>query len=380
MNILFIVEDANLHGGTEILTFNLLEALSMDGIVCKILSLVPYKGECKNVVSLSQNDYNKWNSVRNSFINHISFGCYSDRILKEILRREIRNYSPKLVVNQTYDIITSLPREANIAQVFNWSILGYESSLKYHLSKKIFFMRILSSFLNKVMMIRRRSTIHKIQRLVVLTNSAKDELCSINKKVSNSKISVIPDPLLYSGESNIISRLNNNNIIFVGRLSHEKGVMRMLRIWKRISETLSGYTLSIYGDGPARVEMEDFIKRNKIEGVILKGFCNNIDDIYPHADLLCMTSDTEGFGMVLIEAMYYGVPCISFDCAVSPKEIISDAGVIVPAYDEDVFADSIIKLLQNPQQMNDYQGRAIQRAKDFYIDKVVKQWELLLNS
>ena len=380
MNSLFIVEDANLRGGTEILTFNLLDAINKRGYVCKILSIVPYRGGCANVMSLCQEDYYKWKSVRNSFLNNIFFGCYSDRILKEILRREIRKYSPKLVVNQTYDIITALSCEVNIAQVFNWSILGYESSLKYHLSKKNFLMRILSSFLNKVMMIRRRSTIHKIQRLVVLTNSAKDELCSINKKVSHSKISVIPDPLLYSVESNIISSLNNNNIIFVGRLSHEKGVMRMLRIWKCVSESLSGYTLSIYGDGPARGEMEDFIKSNKIEGVIFKGFCNNLDDIYPHADLLCMTSDTEGFGMVLIEAMYYGVPCISFDCAVSPKEIISDAGVIVPAYDEDVFADSIIKLLQNPQQMNDYQGRAIQRAKDFYIDKVVKQWELLLNS
>ena len=93
-----------------------------------------------------------------------------------------------------------------------------------------------------------------------------------------------------------------------------------------------------------------------------------------------MTSDTEGFGMVLIEAMYYGVPCVSFDCPISPKEIIADAGVTVPCFDEVAYANNVVELLKNKKLLNEFQHKSIERAKDFYIDKVIDMWIKMFNS
>ena len=111
---------------------------------------------------------------------------------------------------------------------------------------------------------------------------------------------------------------------------------------------------------------------------MFKGFCNDLEQIYTQSDLLLMTSDTEGFGMVLIEAMYFGVPCISFDCPVSPKDIIANAGVTIPCYDEKKYAETIISLLKNDVFLRKLQQRSITRAQDYYIDKIIKKWENLI--
>ena len=63
MSILFIVENANLHGGTEILTFNLLHSLRAAGEDACALSLVPYEGEEPNILSLSLEEYSRWKKV-----------------------------------------------------------------------------------------------------------------------------------------------------------------------------------------------------------------------------------------------------------------------------------------------------------------------------
>ena len=112
--------------------------------------------------------------------------------------------------------------------------------------------------------------------------------------------------------------------------------------------------------------------------MIFKGYCNKLKEIYSNADLLCLTSETEGFGMVIIEAKYFGVPCISFDCPVSPKEIIDNAGLVVPCFDENAYKNKIISLLDNKNLLRTLQLNCIEQAKKYYINNIVARWRELL--
>lgn len=375
VDILFIVENANLSGGTEILTFNLMNAMRVRGMNVIILSIMPYTGNYDNIISLEYSDYKLWNNIDNSIFNKLAFCIPSDRVLRNILCRKIKELQPKLVINQTYDIITALPLKINnIAQVFNWSIIGYEQSVRNIISQKNIITRSLSSFFIFGLTLRRHNILNKIPKSIILTHAATEELKMLNNNIRDEQIIVIPDPLPYSEDSHNISSLNNNNIIFVGRLSREKGVMRLLRIWKKISKKFPNYTLSIYGDGNEKIEMENFIKAQSINNVKFMGFISDLKSIYINADLLCMTSDTEGFGMVLIESMYFGVPCISFDCPVSPREIIGEAGIVIPCFDEDKYSNEIISLLSDSVKMKELQIKSLSRAKDFYMNRIVEKW------
>lgn len=377
MDILYIVENANLRGGTELLTFSLMNALRLEEQDCKILSIVPYKGKDANVFSLTEDEYQAWSISAKSFKNKLCFNKESDYILGGFLRKKITDLKPRVVVNQTYDLITALPVDLNVCQVFNWSVRGYENSVKKSIFRKGFIGRILSLYVHRGICKRRHEVISNVSKLVTLSNAAADELKSLNPKVKDAQIVMIPDPLVVSKDSMIISSLQNKKIIFVGRLSYEKGALRILRIWERISKRLSNYSLHIYGEGDVEYEMHKYICSRHLERVEFKGFCSDHSRIYPNADLLCMTSDTEGFGMVLIEAMYHGVPCISFDCPISPKEIIADAGVTVSCFDEEAYANAVIELLDDKDRLKELQRKSIERAKDFYMNKIVEKWKQL---
>lgn len=379
INILFVVADANLKGGTEILTFNLVNALHDRGLDVNILSLVPYAGNNPLVVSLSVEEYGKWNTVSRNAWNKLFFNIAADRCLRNILKTKASCIKKCILINQTYDIITALPHSRPVIQVLNWSIRGYEKSIADAVGNKRLAVRIVASFCNWGLNIRRRRKLSKVTKLIALSNTATNEIKSLNKHVDNAQICIIPNPLTKTADSETISLLTNKNIVFVGRLSAEKGVMRLLRIWERASKQLPEYTLSIYGEGPAKAEMKEYINKHYIDRVEFKGLCNNLKDIYTRADLLLMTSDTEGFGMVLIEAMYYGVPCISFDCPVAPKEIIADAGITVPAFDEQTYANDVISLLSDNQQLHKLQQKSIARARDYYTDKIIQKWLALFN-
>ena len=378
-SVLFIVADANLRGGTEILTFNLAKAFHDRGLDVNILSIKPYAGNNPLVVSLSGEEYGRWNAVSRNAWNKLFFNIAADRCLRNILKKKTSFTKQCIVINQTYDLITALPRSKPVIQVLNWSIRGYEKSIADVVNSKLLTARVVASFCNWGLKIRRRRMLSKVTKLIALTNAATYEIKSLNKQVGIEQISIIPNPLTKTADSETISPLTNKNIVFVGRLSAEKGVMRLLHIWERVGKRLTEYTLSIYGDGPAKAEMEEYIDKHCLGRVVFKGFYNDLDDIYTHADLLLMTSDTEGFGMVLIEAMYYGVPCISFDCPVAPKEIIADAGITVSAFDEKAYANAVISLLADNLRLHILQQKSIARARGYYIDKIVQKWLALFN-
>lgn len=382
MRLLFIIAGSKYKGGTEILTANLFAKLNECGFECFLFSNNSYITTEEHIIPFPEKDFEQWINSKGNILNKLSGNYFSDTIFRKMLLEVICNYGIDWVICHSLDMVSSLPivGTCKTAQIYHWSIDGFEQTILSDIKNKT---NLFSKYISLCAFYMRKWRWHRqyamLNQNIVLTNSAKSEIFRHNKSVKSSQITSIPDPLLTTTDCKVISSLNNKKLIFVGRFSPEKGVMRLLRIWEMLENKLADYTLELFGEGQLEEEMRFFIKEHGLERVKFMGFTTNIESIYSNADLCLMTSETEGFGMVLIESMYYGVPCISFDCPISPKEIIADAGITIPCFDEERYASSVEALLNDKKSMKRLQFNAINRAKDFYIDKVIQKWIELLN-
>lgn len=382
MKVLFIISDSTASGGTEKVAYNILNKLRSIGIECYLLSRYIYDGDNPCVLNMEQHDYNIYHFLLRNPINKLFGNKLSDWYLKETIFKVAKKYHVDWIINHTYDLSPAIPvcKEWNTAQVLHWSITGYENSLSSKISQIPMPSRLFSTLALRSSIRCWHKSLHNFDKVVCLTSSAISEVIDIIGVKEEKNVITIPNPIMQSDPAVKVSTLSNRNIVYVGRLSHEKGVMRLLRIWEKVSKVLTDVTLSIYGHGYAITEMKDYISKNNLDRVVFCGFQKKLEYIYLNADLCLLTSDTEGFGMVLIESMYYGVPCISFDCPISPKEVIADAGVLCQCYDEERFATNVVRLMQNPEILKEYQKKSIIRASDFYVDKVIARWEKMIYS
>lgn len=108
----------------------------------------------------------------------------------------------------------------------------------------------------------------------------------------------------------------------------------------------------------------------------------NIEDKYEQASIYAMSSRFEGFGMVLIEAMSYGLPCVSFDCPYGPSDIITDYkdGILIENGNIQSFADAIIKLIENQSLRQDMGENAQVKAQNYVPEKIMQKWDALFKS
>ena len=123
-----------------------------------------------------------------------------------------------------------------------------------------------------------------------------------------------------------VSSLETKRIVSVGRLSPEKGYMDLLKVFSVIANKYPTWHLDIIGDGVEKERLEKFINNHELnERVTLHGFQNKdyIDKILHDSSIYVMTSYTESFGIVLLEAMSHGLPCIAFDSAEGARELIN---------------------------------------------------------
>ena len=87
----------------------------------------------------------------------------------------------------------------------------------------------------------------------------------------------------------------------------------------------------------------------------------------------------EGWGLVLGEAMSFGVPCVSYDCPYGPSEIIHNGedGFITRYNDPDDMAEKIIMLIENEELRKSMGQKARQNIKRYSAEVVMPQWEEL---
>ncbi|MDU1892697.1 MAG: glycosyltransferase family 4 protein [Dysgonomonas sp.] len=192
---------------------------------------------------------------------------------------------------------------------------------------------------------------------------------------NNSKVSVMPNPNSFTPLKAVPEK--SKKVIAVGRYTIAKRFDNLLIIWDKITRQFPEWHLEIWGEGDERKKLENLIKKLSIEKTTsLKGYTSNIEEHLSTGSLLAFTSDYEGFGMVLIEAMAFGLPCVAFDCPHGPKDIITDGkdGFLIPPNNLDLFAEKLAFLMKNDQSRAEMAQNAIKRVDDYVPDKIARRW------
>jgi glycosyltransferase involved in cell wall biosynthesis len=212
--------------------------------------------------------------------------------------------------------------------------------------------------------------------IIVLSPSYKKIIITMANLKSAEKILTIPNPIDERFMILPIDAINKKKqIVFIGRLHPEKGVDRLISIWAKLHSSLPAWNLLIVGDGEARNEYEKLSIRLMAERIEFIGFQDSVKYINESA-ILCLTSDYEGFPLVLIEAMNLGTIPLSFNNYKASTDIIDSGinGFLIPAYDLEQYCSILYSLATNEQLRINISKHAKTKAKYFSIDKISKIW------
>lgn len=376
IDIVILIESMNHLGGTEIVALNLRDGLNAAGTSTVILSIEDYMGNDVGIICMTEADRVKY-SIKKTHFNKLFVKRYTNSVKQFILDFCTVN-RVKMLLNFTYEKLAVLPLNAGFRTVgvYHWSVIGYERALYNLVKRKPFMFRLFYDYVIRQQYQQLRCLIGETDYAVALTEAGKYELEKISPKAN---VKVIPNFLPFNERARTIASGNNRKAVFVGRLSREKGIYHLLDIWQKVSQSLTDVELDIFGDGGERIDMMREIKARNIQRINFRGFESELEKIYKNADMLLCTSETEGFGMVLIEAMYFGVVPIAFDCPVSPKELIADAGITIDCFNTKQYADAVIRLFNSPEAMAELRSKGLKRAELFYENHIISKWLQLID-
>lgn len=136
-------------------------------------------------------------------------------------------------------------------------------------------------------------------------------------------VMIIPNFTLLKTEK--VPDYKSRKVVFVGRKCPEKDFPMLYRIWEVVRKKYPDWDLNIHTD------------------------TSDIVNAYLEGSILIMTSKVEGFGLVLIEAMSCGLPCVAFDCPYGPADVIEDgkSGYLIPPGDYRTFAEKLMALMDD---------------------------------
>ena len=193
-------------------------------------------------------------------------------------------------------------------------------------------------------------------------------------------IEVIPNAAKFMG--NEFSDVLKHRVIAVGRLDYQKGFDRLIRAWGIIQqhERFKEWQLDIFGQGEWHDMLQQMIVNLGLSDTLhINKPTNLIGKEYAQSSLIVMTSNYEGFGMVLVEAMACGVPAIAFDCKCGPKDIINnnENGILVHNGDIQGLADAMMRLMKD-EGLRKRMSEEAKKVVDTYSEEtVMKQWTRL---
>ncbi len=175
------------------------------------------------------------------------------------------------------------------------------------------------------------------------------------------------------------SDVAEHRVLAVGRLDYQKGFDRLIRAWDIVRKDgrFADWRLDIFGQGEWHDMLQRMIdERSLQQSVRLNAPTRNIGAEYARSSLLVMSSNYEGFPMVMIEAMACGVPVVSFDYKCGPKDIICQGGngLLVPEGDIRALADAMMEVMGDAARRERMSRNARLVAETYSEEAVMARW------
>lgn len=223
------------------------------------------------------------------------------------------------------------------------------------------------------------SKINKAKTLVTLTKADKKDF----EKNISINIKIIPNMITYYPTEITPYHKRQNRIICVGRLHQQKGFDLMIEAWALIAKKYPTWKVDIFGHGDLRNNLQKQISDNNLcDSIKIHNPTDKIYDEYMNSSIYALSSRFEGFGLVLIEAMSCGIPCVSFDCPNGPSEIIThrEEGLLVPPENVLEYAKALEWMINNKEEREKMSRKARKSALKYTYNNIMPQWEKMFET
>jgi glycosyltransferase involved in cell wall biosynthesis len=206
--------------------------------------------------------------------------------------------------------------------------------------------------------------------------------------LDKAKLAVIPNPvniekLSRQAQAPLPPNIPSKYLLHVGRMNlAQKGQDILLKSFHLLCQKYTDLSMVFVGDGPDRERIIRQIEKLGLkDAAILTGWQDNVACFMAHAQVLLLSSRSEGWPNVLVEAMACGCPVVATDCDTGPREILGDNehGLLVPVDDPETMALEVEKLLFNDEMRRTYVDRGLKRASHFQTEKIAAEYVAILN-
>jgi len=171
----------------------------------------------------------------------------------------------------------------------------------------------------------------------------------------------------------------SKQILSIGRFTSVKQHLVLLDIWRSIvyDYGITDWQLILIGNGEEEYNYKKYIEQHHLSKYIcLKQPQKKIEEFYLKSSIFALTSKSEGFGMVLLEAISFGLPCVCFDCPSGPRDIIQNNfnGFLIEEGNKVDFKKSILQLIQDDELRERISRNAYNSSGAWEDNKIIKKW------
>ena len=222
---------------------------------------------------------------------------------------------------------------------------------------------------------------------MVLSSSFVKKFKEFTGIIHPSHLQVLTNPVTIDSSSYDYSlSKKQKEIIYMGRIDfNQKRVYRVVDTWAKLEPVFPDWKLTIVGDGTARKDIEKQVKEYGLQRVSFEGF-QQPRPYYERASILMLTSEYEGFPLVLAECMSFGVVPAVYNSYSAVCDIIDGGkdGIVLPyhekGYDANEAAGMIANIMKDDGKREQMALAAIKKSKEYSVEKIYSEWEKVFHS